>query len=115
MNGPISYLEYQINIAEVGARFMAESIAAGGNVETALEELRAEFDGFYTLLVSEGAIGQFSQTGLHALGGLRHFLWDTTRGLEIWQVNVLSWLTVIGSITLSFVVWGIGLWLRGAF
>lgn len=51
----------------------------------------------------------------HALGGLRHFLWDTTRGLEIWQVNLLSWLSVIGSITLTFVVWGIGLWLRGAF
>ncbi|MBO0743310.1 MAG: succinate dehydrogenase, cytochrome b556 subunit, partial [Hyphomicrobiaceae bacterium] len=29
----------------------------------------------------------------HMLGGIRHLIWDTGRGLQIWQVNVLSWLT----------------------
>jgi succinate dehydrogenase / fumarate reductase cytochrome b subunit len=51
----------------------------------------------------------------HMLGGLRHLLWDTGRGFELWQVNLLSWLTIIGSVTLTRVLWAFGLWLRGAF
>jgi len=49
----------------------------------------------------------------HMLGGLRHFLWDTGRGFQIWQVNLLSWLTIIGSISLTLATWFIGLTLRG--
>lgn len=49
----------------------------------------------------------------HMLGGLRHFLWDTGRGFEIWQVNLLSWLTIIGSISLTLATWFIGLTLKG--
>ena len=49
----------------------------------------------------------------HMLGGLRHFIWDTGRGFEIWQVNLLSWLTIIGSISLTLATWAIGLSLRG--
>ncbi len=40
------------NDTEVGARFIAEQLADGRDVETALKELCATFDGFYTLLVS---------------------------------------------------------------
>jgi glutamate synthase domain-containing protein 1 len=40
------------NDTEVGARFVAHQIAKGRSVETALKELCATFDGFYTLLVS---------------------------------------------------------------
>ena len=40
------------NDTEVGARFVAQRLAAGRDVETALKELCATFDGFYTLLVS---------------------------------------------------------------
>ena len=49
----------------------------------------------------------------HMLGGLRHFLWDTGRGFQIWQVNLLSWLTIIGSISLTLATWAIGFSLRG--
>lgn len=41
------------NDTEVGARFVAEQLAAGRDVATALKELCATFDGFYTLLVSD--------------------------------------------------------------
>lgn len=41
------------NDTEVGARFVAEQLAAGRDVATALKELCANFDGFYTLLVSD--------------------------------------------------------------
>jgi glutamate synthase domain-containing protein 1 len=40
------------NDTEVGARFIAKQLADGRDVETALKELCAVFDGFYTLLVS---------------------------------------------------------------
>jgi len=40
------------NDTEVGARFIANQLADGRNVESALKELCATFDGFYTLLVS---------------------------------------------------------------
>jgi methylamine---glutamate N-methyltransferase subunit A len=40
------------NDTEVGARFIAKQLAAGRDVESALKELCATFDGFYTLLVS---------------------------------------------------------------
>lgn len=40
------------NDTEVGARFVADRLAAGHDVEAALRELCATFDGFYTLLVS---------------------------------------------------------------
>lgn len=41
------------NDTEVGARFVAEQLAAGRDVATTLKELCATFDGFYTLLVSD--------------------------------------------------------------
>ena len=40
------------NDTEVGARFVADQLAKGRDVQTALKELCATFDGFYTLLVS---------------------------------------------------------------
>jgi succinate dehydrogenase / fumarate reductase cytochrome b subunit len=49
----------------------------------------------------------------HMLGGMRHLLWDTGRGLQIAQVNALSWLTIIGSTVLTLAIWVAGLLLRG--
>ncbi len=40
------------NDTEVGARFVAQALADGYDVETALKQLCVDFDGFYTLLVS---------------------------------------------------------------
>lgn len=40
------------NDTEVGARFIAKQLADGRDVDAALKELCATFDGFYTLLVS---------------------------------------------------------------
>jgi len=41
------------NDTEVGARFVARALARGADVATALTDLTAGFDGFYTLLVSD--------------------------------------------------------------
>lgn len=42
------------NDTEVGARFVAEQLASGADVEKALRLLCERFDGFYTLLVATG-------------------------------------------------------------
>ena len=44
----------------------------------------------------------------HALGGLRHLLWDTGRGFDL---NVVEWLAranLAGSIVLTLLLWVIG-------
>ena len=49
----------------------------------------------------------------HMLGGMRHLVWDTGRGLDLKSVDILSWLTILGSLTLTAAIWAVGLALRG--
>jgi succinate dehydrogenase / fumarate reductase cytochrome b subunit len=49
----------------------------------------------------------------HMLGGMRHLIWDTGRGLDLKSVDALSWLTILGSLTATAAIWLAGLWLRG--
>ena len=49
----------------------------------------------------------------HALGGIRHLIWDTGRGLTLGAVNALSWLTIIGSLALTGAIWALIFHLRG--
>jgi succinate dehydrogenase cytochrome b subunit len=51
----------------------------------------------------------------HMLGGMRHLLWDTGRGLQPGTANVLGWLTVLGSLAATAMLWALGLSLRGGF
>ena len=44
----------------------------------------------------------------HALGGLRHFLWDTGRGFDLALVERLAKANLIGSVLLTLLLWGIG-------
>jgi succinate dehydrogenase / fumarate reductase cytochrome b subunit len=45
----------------------------------------------------------------HMLGGMRHFIWDFGRGFELPTVRALSWATLIGSLTLTGLIWWAGL------
>jgi succinate dehydrogenase / fumarate reductase cytochrome b subunit len=49
----------------------------------------------------------------HMLGGIRHLIWDTGRGLTIGQINTLSWLTIVASIAVTLAIWAVGLGLNG--
>ena len=49
----------------------------------------------------------------HMLGGMRHLLWDTGRGLQPRSADVLCWLTIIASLALTAALWAVGLSLRG--
>jgi len=49
----------------------------------------------------------------HMLGGIRHLLWDTGRGLQPATADVLGWLTILGSLALTVALWVVGISLRG--
>lgn len=49
----------------------------------------------------------------HALGGIRHLIWDTGRAFDIGTVNVMSWLTIVGSLAITGGIWAYICKLRG--
>lgn len=46
-------------------------------------------------------LGSLWAVWYHFLAGLRHLYWDTGRGLEVQQADLLSWVVVIGSVVLT--------------
>lgn len=51
----------------------------------------------------------------HMLGGIRHLIWDTGRGLDKTSIEVLAWATIVGSTVLTLLVWIVGYLARGAY
>jgi succinate dehydrogenase / fumarate reductase cytochrome b subunit len=49
----------------------------------------------------------------HVLGGIRHLIWDTGRGLDKTSIEIFAWGTIIGSTVLTVALWVAGYWLRG--
>jgi succinate dehydrogenase / fumarate reductase, cytochrome b subunit len=41
----------------------------------------------------------------HMLGGIRHLIWDTGRGLDLVTIDRLSWATIIGSVISTLAIW----------
>jgi succinate dehydrogenase / fumarate reductase, cytochrome b subunit len=50
----------------------------------------------------------------HLLGGLRHFAWDFGQGFDLPTANLMARATLIGSVSLTVVVWTVGIWMREA-
>ena len=50
----------------------------------------------------------------HLLGGLRHLVWDTGRGLDLRTANFMARTTLVGSIALTALVWIIVTYVKGA-
>ena len=49
----------------------------------------------------------------HMFGGIRHLIWDTGRLLGPGEREFVAWATLVGSVTLTAVVWALALMLRG--
>ena len=49
----------------------------------------------------------------HALGGVRHLIWDTIHGLEPGEREWLAGATLIGSLGLTAILWVIGYMING--
>jgi succinate dehydrogenase / fumarate reductase, cytochrome b subunit len=45
----------------------------------------------------------------HACGGIRHFIWDMGAALTKPSFRFLSWMTIVGSLVITALVWLIGL------
>lgn len=43
----------------------------------------------------------------HALGGIRHFIWDTGRGYALGTIDLLCWGTLALSVALTLALWGL--------
>ncbi len=50
----------------------------------------------------------------HMLGGLRHLIWDTGRGFDLPTVELMARASIIASLALTVVVWGLGYMAMGA-
>lgn len=83
--------------------------ASGRGTYTLVAELLGSPVGLLVLFGYTWALVQ------HALGGIRHFIWDTGRGFELGTVNMLSWFTILGSIVITAGIWAFVFKLRGAF
>lgn len=49
----------------------------------------------------------------HMLGGIRHLIWDTGRGFGANEREWLARATILGSITLTIMLWAVGLLVVG--
>ena len=49
----------------------------------------------------------------HALGGIRHFIWDTGRGFDLKTVETLVRANLIGSVVLTVLLWIVAYGVRG--
>ena len=43
----------------------------------------------------------------HMLSGVRHLIWDTGNGFDIATVDRLCWISLVGSVSLTGLVWAI--------
>ena len=59
-------------------------------------------DGLMTSLLGDVVI-TLSVLGLwyHTLGGLRHLIWDTGRGLELEAADRMGWAMIVGAVALT--------------
>jgi len=46
----------------------------------------------------------------HLIGGIRHLIWDMGWGFDLKMVDLLSWGTLVLSLALTVVVWGVAVW-----
>jgi succinate dehydrogenase cytochrome b subunit len=77
-------------------------------------EAFAIVNGFFASLFGRFLLFLFSWALIHhMLGGIRHLIWDTGRGLDLVSIEVLAWATIIGSTVLTFALWALGYWLKG--
>jgi succinate dehydrogenase / fumarate reductase cytochrome b subunit len=74
----------------------------------------AEVSAFFGSIFGRLLLFLFSWSLIHhMLGGIRHLIWDTGAGLGRVSIEVFAWATIIGSITLTVLVWVFGYWLKG--
>ena len=76
----------------------------------------AHVSSFFGSLAGRTLLFLFSWALLHhMLGGIRHLIWDAGHGLDKVSIEIFALATIIGSTTLTVLLWVVGYWLQGAF
>ena len=69
----------------------------------------ADFTWFAGSIIGQLVLFGFTWALIHHMfGGIRHFIWDTGRGFGLDTIEVMARATLIGSLSLTVVVWVIG-------
>src|SRR5471030_933306 len=69
----------------------------------------ANFEWFMGSLIGRLVLFGYTWALLHhMLGGIRHLIWDTIHGFEPAEREMLALATLIGSISLTLIVWVVG-------
>ncbi len=92
-----------------GMLFLAWWLIAAATGPGAFDIANAFFGSFLGRLILFGFTWALIH---HLLGGIRHLIWDTGVGFEPRVANLFAWVTLAGSVVLTFVVWIIGYALR---
>jgi succinate dehydrogenase cytochrome b subunit len=50
---------------------------------------------------------------LHLCGGIRHLVWDTVNGFDLWSIYISGWSVVAASVVLTIAAWAAGLSVSG--
>lgn len=81
-------------------------LAAAASGPEAYATVAAFFDSIFGRLILFGFTWALVH---HALGGIRHFIWDTGRGYGLKARNLLASATIIGSVALTILIWIVAL------
>ncbi len=85
-------------------------LVAAATSESAFNTVQWIYGSWFGLLVLFGYSWALMH---HMLGGIRHFIWDTGHALEKRTASKLAWATLIGSLSLTVVLWIVGVVARG--
>src|SRR6476659_9053022 len=94
----------------VGTLLMAWWLIAAASGSNAYTTFGAFINSFFGRLVLFGYTWALLH---HMLGGIRHLIWDTIHGFEPAERELLTLATLIGSITLTLILWVVGYLVMG--
>ena len=82
-------------VGAIGVVWWLMAAASGGAYYSVIDGLITSVLGDIVMALSVLALWY------HALGGVRHLIWDTGRGLEVKSADQLGWAMIIGSVVLT--------------
>jgi succinate dehydrogenase / fumarate reductase cytochrome b subunit len=99
LNSATSILNRITGIAMLGSALLIVWWLLAAATEKAYFDL---VDGLMTSLLGD-VVMTLSVLGLwyHTLGGLRHLIWDTGRGLELEAADRMGWAMIVGAVALT--------------
>ena len=93
-----------------GTLLLAWWLIAAGSGPNPYGKVSAFADSFFGRLILFGYTWALIH---HALGGLRHLIWDAGYGFSQQEREGLAWATIVGSVILTVLLWIVGFFVIG--